>query len=143
MSVAVTVGWGLALILLAISLWARRHRRVRRPMTAAPVQPLGSKPSEALIWIEDDGRARELTESEKNYVDAGFSPFDGARPYVKSRYDQRNGWGRLNGYLLRKQLPVGVHVDAAPPDSPVVGGTPHAVAESLRELIRKHEGEDR
>jgi hypothetical protein len=37
------------------------------------------KPSESLIWLEDAGSARELTEAEKRYVDTEFSPFDGAR----------------------------------------------------------------
>ena len=48
------------------------------------------KPSEVLVFIDNDGSARELTDAEKTYVDADFSPFDGARPYVKSRYGQRN-----------------------------------------------------
>ena len=42
------------------------------------------KPSEALVWINVDGSARDLTDAEKRHVDADFSPFDGARPYIKS-----------------------------------------------------------
>ena len=53
------------------------------------------KPSELLIWINDDGSARELSEADKKYVDTEFSPFDGARPYIKSTYQSRNGWAEL------------------------------------------------
>src|SRR5215472_8112306 len=33
------------------------------------------KPSEVLIWINDDGSARELSEPDKKYVDTEFSPW--------------------------------------------------------------------
>jgi hypothetical protein len=95
------------------------------------------KPSEALVWIDDDGSVRELTEAEKTYVDTDFSPFDGARPYIKSRYDQRNALSKLRGFLQRKQLPAGMAVHPAPPSSPPVN-TPQAVAESILDVIRKH-----
>jgi len=142
MGIAATVGLGLALVLLALSFWVRR-RRIRRAPPATPARQSASRPSEALVWIDEDGGARELTESEKTYVDTTFSPFDGARPYVKSRYDERNGWGTLSGYLLRQQLPIDIQPSAAPVDGPVVGRTPQAVAASLRELIEKHESNDR
>ena len=141
MSVAAAIGWGLALILFLVSLWIRRQRRFRPGPTAAPARPpdVGTpKPSEMLIWINVDGTARQLTGAEKTYVDAPFSPFDGARPYVKSHYEQRNGWGELGGYLLRKEVPDGIPIAVAPPDDPAAARTPQAVADSLRELIRKH-----
>jgi hypothetical protein len=31
---------------------------------------------------------------------------DGAAPYIKDSYDERNGWGELNGYLRRVSLPA-------------------------------------
>jgi hypothetical protein len=93
--------------------------------------------SEVLVHINVDGTARELTEAEKKHVGTEFSPFDGARPYIKSRYEQRNGWGKLNGYLQRKDLPDGVTINAAPPDVPTTEHTPIAVANSIIELIRK------
>ena len=98
-----------------------------------------SKPSETLVWINVDGSARELTDAEKKYVDTEFSPFDGARPYIKSRYDQRNGWGELSGYLERKLVPDGVHINPAPLTAPAAESTPQAVADSILELIRKHD----
>jgi hypothetical protein len=76
------------------------------------------KPSEALVWINVDGSARDLTDAEKRPVDADFSPFDGARPYIKSTYQQRNGWGELSGYLPQQQ-------------------TAESVAMAISELVRK------
>jgi hypothetical protein len=99
-----------------------------------------SKPSEVLIWINDDGSARELTEADKKYVDAEFSPFDGARPYIKSAYQSRNGWGEIKGYLERNKLPDSVPVDSAPPAGQAPPQKPQAVASQIRDLIRKHRG---
>jgi hypothetical protein len=96
-----------------------------------------AKPSEVLVWINADGSARELTDAEKKYVDAEFSPFDGARPYIKSHYEQRNGWGKLSGYLQRTQLPKAMPINPAPLTSEPPK-TPQAVAESILELIRKN-----
>ena len=99
---------------------------------------LMEKPSEALIWIEEDGSARELTDAEKRHVDAEYSPFDGARPYVKTRHDQVNTLGDLSGYLQRTALPSGVSVGPAPaaPSSPM---TPEDVAADLLKLIERFE----
>jgi len=143
MSVAAAVAWTLAIMLFAVSVWLRRQRRrrSRRPSIVPPLRPGGSaapKPSEALVWINADGTARELTAAEKNYVDTEFSPFDGARPYIKSRYAQRNGWGELSGYVQRKEVPDGIPISPAPPDAPVVGYTPQQAADAIRDLIRKH-----
>ena len=96
------------------------------------------QPSEALIWIEADGSARELTAAEKKHVDAEFGPFDGARPYVKSRHDERNGWGELAGYLQRDKLPPTVAINPAPAEPPAPAQTPQAVARSILGLVRKH-----
>lgn len=57
------------------------------------------------IYVNEDGSFRELTKSEKSYLETGFHPFDGARPYVKPDYDSRNPAGRRAGFLLRSQLP--------------------------------------
>jgi hypothetical protein len=148
MSIAATIGWGLVLILFAVSLWIRRQRRARGRSFArlAPTSrlsgPIGQKPSEVLVWINDDGSARELSEAEKTYVDAEYSPFDGARPYIKSHYAQRNGWGELSGYLPRKDVPDREPIGPAPAESSPQQQTPQAVAESILELVRKHRPDD-
>ncbi len=98
------------------------------------------RPSEALIYVNDDGSARELTDVEKEYVDTDFLPFDGARPYMKSRYEQRTPSGALRGYLQRSLLPPDVPVKPAPPPEPRAT-TPEAVAASNLDVIRKHRPE--
>ena len=95
--------------------------------------------SEVLVYINDDGSARELSETEKKYVDTEFSPLDGARPYTKTRYEQRNGWGNLSGFLQRKDVPVdGMPINLAPSETASQPQTSATVAESISELIRKH-----
>ena len=98
------------------------------------------KPSEVLVYVDNDGSARELSDSEKTYVDRDFRPFDGARPYIKSHYQQRTPAGELRGYLDRTKLPAGTPIAAAPPSTPAAS-TPQAVADSILELIQKHRAE--
>jgi hypothetical protein len=97
MSVATIIGWVLALILIAVSLWIRRRRRIRARFTtraANPVRVAASivipDASERLIYVENDGSARELAEAEKRYVDTPFSPLGGARPCRPSRPTARS-----------------------------------------------------
>jgi hypothetical protein len=96
------------------------------------------KPSEALIWVNSDGTARELTDVEKRYVDTDFSPFDGARPYIKSHYSQRTALGEIRGYLPRTEVPEGMPINPAPSEHEPEHQTPQTVAESISEVIRKH-----
>ena len=71
------------------------------------------------VHVEADGAARELHPSERRYLETEFKGGDGAAPYIKSRYDERNGWGDLTGYLERALLPDGLAVAAAPADDPM------------------------
>jgi hypothetical protein len=93
--------------------------------------------SEVLVYVNDDGSPRELSETEKTYVDTEFSPLDGARPHIKTHYEQRNGWGRLSGFLQRKDVPVGMAINPAPSEN-APRQTPQTVAGSISELIQKH-----
>jgi hypothetical protein len=95
------------------------------------------RPSEVLIWINVHGLPRELTNDEKKYVDTEYSPFDGARPYIKSNYGQRNGWGELSGFLQRTEVPEDVPIGQAPPPDPPEKRTPEAVADQILRLIQK------
>ncbi len=92
---------------------------------------------DALVYVQEDGSVRELTEAEKNYVEREYSPLDGARPYIKSRYQERTAWGN-QGYLLRAHVPDGVAIHPAPMQNALSSQTPQAAAESLAERIRKH-----
>jgi hypothetical protein len=93
---------------------------------------------DALVYVNEDGSVRELTDAEKTYVETEFSPLDGARPYVKSRYFDRTAWG-LQGYLLRTQVPHGMPIQLPPQDT-LQAQTPRAVADSLMQLLRRHGG---
>ena len=71
------------------------------------------------VHIDADGAARELHASERSYLETEFTGDDGASPYIKARYDERNGWGDLSGYLERTLLPHGMPIAAAPADGPI------------------------
>jgi hypothetical protein len=144
MSIAIAIGWGIALVLCATSLWIRWRRRSRNPFTTRsgaivnlPKMAVAPNAGDALVYVNEDGSVRELTEAERKYVDTEFSPLDGARPYVKSSYLDRTAWG-IQGYLLRTQVPDGVSIQPAPPQNAPQSQTPQAVADSLVELVRKH-----
>jgi hypothetical protein len=144
MSFTIAVIWSAVLILCGASLWIRRLRRRQNPFIArsgAIVDPpkMATAPNaDALVYVNEDGSVRELTEAERTYVAIEFSPLDGARPYVKSRYSDRTAWG-IQGHLPRAEVPDGVSIDPPPPpqDTPQPQ-TPQAVSESLSERIRKH-----
>jgi hypothetical protein len=107
----------LVLTMLGRSLVGRRGRRISTHATKcepAPARPVIENASEVLVRITFDGLAQELTDDQKEYVDTPFAPADGNRPYVKSSFDEKNGWGRLDGYLLRKDVPDGVTIHPAP-----------------------------
>ena len=144
MSIAILIGWGLVLILISISFWIRRRLRVRAAFSTRsgslvqlPKRAAMQNAGERLVYINEDGSARELTAEERKYVDTEFSPFDGARPYIKSHYSQRTALGEIRGYLPRTEVPDGTPINPAPPES-AQPQTPQAVADSISQLIRKH-----
>ncbi len=70
------------------------------------------------IYINADGTARELHAGERAYLETEFKGGDGAMPYVKDSYEERNGWGEISGYLKRAALPAGMPVADAPAEDP-------------------------
>jgi len=70
------------------------------------------------VHVNADGGARELHPDERAYLETRFQFGDGGRPYVKSSYSKRNGWGDLAGFLERSQLPSEIVVQDAPGESP-------------------------
>lgn len=145
MNVTIWLGWALALVLFGGFVWFWRQRRVRStlftPSGSYVRPPKGAvmpNASGVLVYINDDGSARELTETDRKYVNTEFSPFDGARPYIKSHYSQRTALGEIRGYLPRTEVPDGLLIDPAPPESATRQQTPQMVADSISELIRKH-----
>lgn len=94
------------------------------------------KPSETLIYVEYDGTAYELTDEDKAYVDTEFQGADSGRPYIKDEYDERNGWGLLNGYLPRSELPEGMLVRPAS-ERPPPERRKQAEDAALQEMLKK------
>ena len=70
------------------------------------------------IYVNADGTARELHASERAYLETEFKGGDGAMPYIKETYEERNGWGEISGYLTREALPAGTAVADAPLEDP-------------------------
>jgi len=69
-------------------------------------------------YVNHDGTARELHAAERQYLEQPFIPADGGRPYVKSTFDARDGWGSVKGFLHRSKLPHGLFIESAPVNNP-------------------------
>jgi hypothetical protein len=70
------------------------------------------------IYINADGTARELHAGERAWLETEYKGGDGAMPYIKDSYEERNGWSELNGYLKRAALPAGTPIGDAPAEDP-------------------------
>ena len=70
------------------------------------------------VYVNHDGTVRELHETERGYLEEPFSPFDGGRPYVKTSFDDRDGWGSIKGFCHRSHVPPQLPVAAAPAADP-------------------------
>ena len=62
------------------------------------------------VCVDDDGTVRELSREEQGYLKEEFSPGDGARPYIKSRYNSRTPDGKIGGYIERKRVPQNIEI---------------------------------
>ena len=58
-----------------------------------------------VVYVENSGAYRELTDSEKSHLETDYHGADGSRPHVKLYYRAKTPDGRLRGYLLRSNLP--------------------------------------
>ena len=74
------------------------------------VAPTAAEAHARFVWIDDEGRARELSPDECKYLATPFAPTDGGRPYVKRYYTKRTPDRRMIGYLEREKLPKGLEV---------------------------------
>lgn len=95
------------------------------------------------VQVDNDGSARELHKAEREYLETPFLGADGARPYVKWRYNQKNGWGELGGFLKRTKLPKRVHIAPAPVEEPkqdVKGETIRRAREMGYDIIENANG---
>ena len=100
---AIIMIFGLVILIIAISIigwlsWIFRSRR-----------PRGS--GFEYIMVTKDGGAREVTLDEREDLEYSYSPADGARPYIKFRYESLDGWKSLEGFLLRRKLPKAIQIE--------------------------------
>ena len=70
------------------------------------------------VFVNDDGSVRELHAAERQYLETPFNGADGARPYIKTSFDSRDGWGSRRGFCQRSKVPDNVPIAAAPADDP-------------------------
>ena len=68
------------------------------------------------IYVNQDGTVRELSADEIEYLSEEFHPTDGGRPYIKSGFRSRDGWGSISGFLARSKVPSGVEIEPVNPD---------------------------
>jgi len=97
--------------------WLDRRKKAREGYAIVGKDEAGAEPY-PYIYVNADGSARELHQDERRYLETRFLPMDGARPYVKSSYSQKNGWGKIEGFLKRSDLPGEIEVSPAPAENP-------------------------
>ncbi|SNR14185.1 hypothetical protein [Tenacibaculum jejuense] len=62
------------------------------------------------VYVESDGTIRELDNTDIEYLQTEFEPFDGARPYIKSDYKQLTPDKKISGFLHRNNIPRDIKV---------------------------------
>jgi len=96
------------------------------------------------VYVNADGSARELHPNERRYLETPFSGGDGARPYIKDSYSQKNGWGEIKGFLERSKLPTGTHIAPPPAEDPLKPIDKEEYAQFLRnkglEVTKNNDG---
>ncbi len=99
----------------------------RRLANAGALRP--KEPGFRYVYINSDGSVRELSRSEKESFTKKYAFGDTERPYGKDRYDQRDGWGSVSGFIERKRVPASIVIGPVDPD--------YVRAPFTRELIRE------
>jgi hypothetical protein len=78
--------------------------------------PRGRKTEPSYVYVNQDGSVREVSPGERVYLSTKFDTFDGGRPYIKARYDSRDGWGSLSGFMERHYVPSQMVIEPVNPD---------------------------
>jgi len=119
----ILLGWAIFIFGIATIVWiARRSSRITKRDGRLLYAVLGKDQAKLVpypyLYVNADGSARELHADERTLLETPFYPADGARPYVKSNYAQKNDWGEITGFLERSKLPRGTPILAAPEEAP-------------------------
>lgn len=62
------------------------------------------------VYVENDGTVRELDNEEIEYLQTEFESTDGARPYIKSSYEQLTPDKKILGFLNRNKVPENIEI---------------------------------
>lgn len=62
------------------------------------------------VYVEDDGSVREVNEEEEKYLREVFHPADSGRPYIKSRYTEKDGRGSIAGFIRRRRVRANIKI---------------------------------
>jgi hypothetical protein len=69
-----------------------------------------TEPGFEYVYVNEDGTVSELSDEDVEYLKTEFSPADGARPYIKSRYRQLTPNKKISGFILRKRVPKKIEI---------------------------------
>jgi hypothetical protein len=120
---ALPILWGVLLLLgAAVLIWIVRRAGKTGPhhLDGYAIVEKGRSSVEPYpyVYVNADRSARELHQDERDYLETPFQPGDGGRPYIKSNYSQKNGWGDVAGFLRRSHLPKEIVIQAVPAENP-------------------------
>lgn len=74
------------------------------------------EPGFKFVYVNQDGSVRELSPAERTYLSQEYSGGDSGRPYIKSSYESRDGWGSLSGFIERGNVPAQIRISPVHPD---------------------------
>ena len=74
------------------------------------------EPGFKFVYVNQDGSAREVSPAEQAYLSEKFSGGDSGRPYIKSSYKSRDGWGSISGFIERRYVPARIKILPVHPD---------------------------
>jgi hypothetical protein len=60
------------------------------------------------VYVNEDGSVNEIGIIDKIYLGTKFHGADSARPYIKTNYLQKDGWGEISGFCLRSKIPKNI-----------------------------------
>jgi hypothetical protein len=63
------------------------------------------------VYVKEDGTVNDLDEKEVEYLKTEFSPADGARPYIKNRYNQLTPDNKISGFISRNRVPKRIKIN--------------------------------
>ena len=121
---------GILVVAILKSAWTGRRRRPHEE-------------GYGYVYINQDGSAREVTESERDYLETDFVGGDSGRPYIKSSYGSKDGWGSISGFIQRRRVPARIPIArVASATLPEEGDWMEGViadAEAVGDVIRRAE----